>query len=177
MILSCNSCGKKFVVPDNAITEAGRLVQCSACGNKWKQFPVNQGQKINKKEPERKIAKKTSIKKPNINKPVKVKKKKSTKKRTVELYSPDYLIKKHGIRLNDTSVNKTGSQKKQTNIGFGFYNYLLTYSVIFIIILRTIYFTQGFITEIFPISEIYINYLFESLNNIKDIINNFFSKY
>ena len=64
------------------------------------------------------------------------------------------------LRLNDTSVNKTGSQKKQTNIGFGFYNYLLTYSVIFIIILRTIYFTQGFITEIFPISEIYINYLF-----------------
>ena len=58
MILSCNSCGKKFVVPDNAITEAGRLVQCSACGNKWKQFPVNQGQKINKKEPERKIQKK-----------------------------------------------------------------------------------------------------------------------
>ena len=40
MILSCNSCGKKFVVPDNAITEAGRLVQCSACGNKWKQFPI-----------------------------------------------------------------------------------------------------------------------------------------
>ena len=60
---------------------------------------VNQGQKINKKEPERKIAKKTSIKKPNINKPVKVKKKKSTKKRTVELYSPDYLIKKHGIKI------------------------------------------------------------------------------
>ena len=40
MILSCNSCGKKFVVPDNAITEAGRTVQCGACGNKWKQFPV-----------------------------------------------------------------------------------------------------------------------------------------
>ena len=45
MILSCNSCGKKFVVPDNAITEAGRLVQCSACGNKWKQFPVKIAEK------------------------------------------------------------------------------------------------------------------------------------
>ena len=45
MILSCNSCGKKFVVPDNAITEAGRLVQCSACGNKWKQFPVGIAEK------------------------------------------------------------------------------------------------------------------------------------
>ena len=40
MILSCNSCGKKFVVPDKAITENGRLVQCGSCGNKWKQFPI-----------------------------------------------------------------------------------------------------------------------------------------
>ena len=41
MILSCNSCGKKFVVPDGAITASGRMVQCGSCGNKWKQFPEN----------------------------------------------------------------------------------------------------------------------------------------
>ena len=46
MILSCNSCEKKFVVPDQAISVAGRLVQCSACGNKWKQFPVDNKKKI-----------------------------------------------------------------------------------------------------------------------------------
>ena len=40
MILECKSCQKKFVVPDNAIPAAGRLVQCSSCGNKWTQFPV-----------------------------------------------------------------------------------------------------------------------------------------
>ena len=39
MILTCNSCGKKFVVPDNAITASGRTVQCGSCGNKWRQFP------------------------------------------------------------------------------------------------------------------------------------------
>ena len=58
MILSCNSCGKKFVVPDNAITEAGRLVQCSACGNKWKQFPVEIAEK--KKVTSKPVAKKIS---------------------------------------------------------------------------------------------------------------------
>ena len=42
MILTCNSCGKKFVVPDSAITSSGRTVQCGSCGNKWKQFPVNE---------------------------------------------------------------------------------------------------------------------------------------
>ena len=40
MILNCNSCGKKFVVPDQAISSAGRIVQCGSCGNKWKQFPI-----------------------------------------------------------------------------------------------------------------------------------------
>ena len=42
MILNCNSCGKKFVVPDKAITASGRLVQCGSCGNKWKQFPIKE---------------------------------------------------------------------------------------------------------------------------------------
>ena len=40
MIIQCNSCQKSFVVPDNAITSSGRLVQCSECGNKWTQFPI-----------------------------------------------------------------------------------------------------------------------------------------
>ena len=51
MILSCNSCDKKFVVPDNAITAAGRLVQCSSCGNKWTQFPIKEKKKLKQKVP------------------------------------------------------------------------------------------------------------------------------
>ena len=45
MILTCNSCGKKFVVPDSAITASGRMVQCGSCGNKWRQFPVGEVKK------------------------------------------------------------------------------------------------------------------------------------
>jgi len=40
MLINCNSCQKKFIVPDNAITESGRLVQCGSCGKKWTQFPT-----------------------------------------------------------------------------------------------------------------------------------------
>ena len=40
MILNCNSCEKKFVVPDNVIKSEGRVVQCGSCGNKWEQFPL-----------------------------------------------------------------------------------------------------------------------------------------
>ena len=45
MILTCNSCGKKFVVPDSAITASGRMVQCGSCGNKWRQYPVGEVKK------------------------------------------------------------------------------------------------------------------------------------
>ena len=45
MILTCNSCGKKFVVPDSAITSSGRMVQCGSCGNKWRQFPTGEKNK------------------------------------------------------------------------------------------------------------------------------------
>ena len=40
MKIQCNSCNKTFLVPDNAITNLGRLVQCSSCGNKWTQYPI-----------------------------------------------------------------------------------------------------------------------------------------
>ena len=49
MIINCNSCDKKFVVPDSAISAAGRLVQCSSCGNKWKQFPISRVVKLKEK--------------------------------------------------------------------------------------------------------------------------------
>ena len=47
MILTCNSCNKKFVVPDSAITASGRMVQCGSCGNKWKQFPLGKDKNSN----------------------------------------------------------------------------------------------------------------------------------
>ena len=94
MILSCNSCEKKFVVPDNAISASGRLVQCSSCGNKWTQFPVDK--KVKGKE------KVTKIKSPpkKIQSPAKAFKRKVRKKTGPDLYSPEYLAKKHGIKID-----------------------------------------------------------------------------
>ena len=40
MLINCNSCLKKFTVPDSAIRETGRLLQCGSCGNKWTQYPI-----------------------------------------------------------------------------------------------------------------------------------------
>jgi len=168
MILSCNSCEKKFVVPDNAISATGRLVQCSSCGNKWTQFPIG-----NKTKPKEKISKIKSTPK-KIQSPTKTKIK---KKDGPDLYSPEYLAKKHGIKIDSKPALKSKTTQNKTKTSFGFYNFVIVSAVIVILILRLLYFTQEIIIEKLPISEIYIDYLFESIANIKDIIQNFFSSY
>jgi predicted Zn finger-like uncharacterized protein len=170
MILTCNSCGKKFVVPDNAITASGRTVQCGSCGNKWKQFPSQNF----KKETiiDKKIS--SSIKKsvPKITKP---KTKKVKKPREINLYSPEYLKKKHGISLNN--VEKNRKQIIDKKVSFGFYNSLLLLIVLIIIVSRGLYFFQDFITQNLPFTEFYLNYFFESIRNMFEIFKNLISSY
>ena len=150
MILTCNSCGKKFVVPDNAITASGRTVQCGSCGNKWKQFPPQNLKK------ETIIDKKTSpVVKKSITKIPKPKSKKVKKPREIDLYSPEYLKKKHGISLNNLETNK--KQITDKKVSFGFYNSLLLFLVIIISISRGLYFFQDFITQNLPFTEFYLN--------------------
>ena len=117
MIINCNSCEKKFVVPDKAITSEGRVVQCGSCGNKWRQYPKNE-EKITpiKKRENKKIPKISQTKIP------KPKKKLSKKKREIDLYSPEYLAKKHGINLNETNYKSKPVAKDK--VFFGFYGSL-----------------------------------------------------
>ena len=167
MILNCNSCEKKFVVPDQAITANGRSVQCGSCGNKWKQFPIK-SEKSNI-DPANKI----SIKKvQNLHKANKPKKKKVKKTRKINLYSPEYLAKKHGISLDSVKIDENNKSDKK--VTFGFYNSFILFVVIVIFLSRGLYFAQDFIVEKIPISEFYISYFFENIRNIFEIIKNLF---
>ena len=174
MILTCNSCGKKFVVPDSAITASGRTVQCGSCGNKWKQFPINE---INKSEPinnTKKIAPKPKQAQPKIQKAKKAKKTSVRKSREIDLYSPEYLAKKHGIKLGGEEVKKTLSNEK---ISLGFYNSLLLFVVIVIVLSRGLYFFEDFVVQKLPFTEFYIDYFFESIRNLFEIWKNLISNY
>jgi predicted Zn finger-like uncharacterized protein len=170
MILSCNSCEKKFVVPDQAITATGRTVQCGSCGNKWKQFPI--------KSKESKIALEKKIrvnKTSSLSKAQNPKKKKIKKTREIDLYSPEYLAKKHGITLYDNSSNK--KIKSIEKVTFGFYSSLILFIVIVITFSKSLHFFQDFIVQKLPFTEFYINYFFESIKNIFEIIKNLISDY
>jgi predicted Zn finger-like uncharacterized protein len=165
MILNCNSCEKKFVVPDNVIKSEGRVVQCGSCGNKWKQFPLI-NQRINLIET-KKFKNRTS---PQVKK-TKIKRVKKT--RDIDLYSPEYLEKKHGISLDKAETNK----KTISNniVSFGFYNYLLLLVVIFITLAKSLHFFQDFIVQKIPYTKFYLDYFFESMRNIFEIWNNLIS--
>ena len=173
MILTCNSCGKKFVVPDSAITAAGRTVQCGSCGNKWKQFPVKEIKQSKLVSSDKKIVSKPGKIQPKIQKPKKINKIKR-KPREINLYSPEYLAKKHGIKLNSVETKKTSSKLKVT---FGFYNTLLLFLLLIIVLSRGLYFFQDFVVQKLPFTEFYIDYFFESIKNIFEIWKNLIFSY
>src|SRR5210317_320065 len=117
MLINCNSCQKKFVVPDSAITENGRLLQCGSCGNKWTQYPI-------KEKPAEPIKKEKTISKINKgeNKIVPAKKTVKKKKRQIIFYLKEYYEKKNGLdNKDDSSVKKNQKKHKNENYGLGFY--------------------------------------------------------
>ncbi len=175
MIITCNCGLKKFSLPDNSIPAAGRMVQCGSCGLKWKQFPVNE---INKTEPIsniEKIASKPKQVQPKIQKTKKIKKTSVRKPREIDLYSPEYLAKKHGINLNETSYKPKPVAKNK--VSFGFYSSLIILLVFVISFSRILYFFQDFIIIKLPFTEIYLKYFFESIRNLFEIWKSLISNY
>ena len=175
MILTCNSCGKKFVVPDSAITASGRMVQCGSCGNKWKQFPLGEVEKTQSIARPKKVVPRSQPVQQKIQRPKKVKKTAPKKTREISLYSPEYLAKKHGIKIGDVKPEQISNRNKKDKVYFGFYNSLILFIFLIISISRILYFAQDFIVTIFPISEFYLNYFFESIRNIFEIWKNLIS--
>ena len=169
MILSCNSCGKKFVVPDSAITASGRMVQCGSCGNKWKQFPVGEVKKNQSNSRPQKVVSKPKPVQQNTLKSKRVKKITPKKTREISLYSPEYLAKKHGIKIEDSQPVKKNIKKEKEKVSFGFYNSLIVFVFFVIALSRILYFSQEFIVSNIPASEYYLDYFFESIRNIFEI--------
>tara|TARA_Y100001958_G_C20959646_1_gene358941 strand:+ start:42 stop:572 length:531 start_codon:yes stop_codon:yes gene_type:complete len=176
MIITCNSCEKKFVIPDNAITASGRTVQCGSCGNKWKQFPINETKKTKPLSNVKKIVSKPKQVQPKIQKSKKVKKNIIRKPREISLYSPEYLAKKHGIKLNNNDTSKKSLTDKN-KVSFGFYNSLLLFLLIIIILSRGLYFSQEFVVQKLPFTKFYIDYFFESIRNLFEIWKSLISNY
>jgi len=175
MIIECNACEKKFNVPDSAIMSSGRLVQCSSCGNKWTQYPTKTKKNINPAF----LPKKTQAKKP------------SKKKGGAEPYSKEYMKQKWGTSIQNYALDKGLSKKikktppqqkvqKQKSIkklekpGFGFFNYLITISVFSLFFIGILNFERSRLSRKFPFLEPYIDHFFETIENFKIFILDFY---
>ena len=128
MLVNCNSCEKKFNVPDEAITATGRLLQCGSCGYKWTQYPSNQTSTI--KEKSKKEIPSTKIPKIKETKQIrKISTSRKKEKRKISLYSEEYLKKKHGLIID----NKINSRNLKTNKIYSksnFFKYLINTSIL-----------------------------------------------
>ncbi len=177
MIITCNCGEKKFTLPDNSIPLSGRLVQCGFCGLKWKQFPVGEVKNPQTISQPQKIVSKPQPVQQKIQKPKKVKKTTPKKPREISLYSPEYLAKKHGIKINDVQPEKKISKQEKGKVSFGFYNSLIVFIFFVVAFSRILYFSQSFIINYFPITEFYLKYFFESIRNIFEIWKNLVTNY
>ena len=74
------------------------------------------------------------------------------KPREISLYSPEYLAKKHGIKINDTKPVKVTNKIEKEKISFGFYNSLIVFIFLVIAFSRILYFSQNF-PELFRKSD------------------------
>ena len=172
MIIECTACSKRFSVPDSAIKTEGRLVQCSSCGNKWTQYPIN-------------LKKPTTT--PIIQNVQKASKRKTNIKKTPIPYSKEYMQQKWGSsiksdvfnkELNKKNTKKTKNNKKSIKkmekISFGFFNYIITLGVLITFFIGILSFERSRLARKFPFLEPYINNFFETLENFKIFILNFY---
>ena len=173
MIITCTECKKQFVVPDRAIPAEGRIVQCSSCSNEWKQFPLEKSKVVNKT---------TSF---SVKKTPSTKKRKTTKKINAPVpYSKEYMKQKWGTTVQNYAVEKGLSKKTKqlkkpkkpksvqeiSKPGFGFFNYIITFSILFTFFIGILNFERGRIARKFPFLEPYIDHFFESLEIFKIFI-------
>ena len=79
------------------------------------------------------------------------------------LEAKEYLKKKHGLTIKDTSDFQDNNKKEHRN-NFGFYGYLLTTSIFIITLFGILHLSEDIIVTNFPDIEPYINILYEALD-------------
>ena len=65
------------------------------------------------------------------------------------MYSPEYLAKKHGIKIDGSQPVKEISKKEKVKISLGFFNSLIIFIIFIIVSSRILYFSQDFISKSF----------------------------
>ena len=194
MIIQCKSCQKKFLVPANAIPKEGMEVQCGICSNTWFQEPEIKKKAKPKLKSEKITQEKIAtakITQEKIETASDGKKYKFLGKqwalvlpsgkagRLAKNEISKELDEKIGRSIDPSieSMSIATSEKDEKNQGIGF---LTSIFIILIGVIFTIGVLETFKNELvvyWPELEFYLEYVYETLRNIRTISRDLFYSY
>ena len=176
MIIHCQKCDKKFEILDSLIPDKGRLVECGFCKHQWNQSKekiedlYSSKEETNEQLQDDELSVRTTVKDETIENDV-----------SIDVQNIDTSIEDESSaneQVKRKLVDKNLKNKKIiNNKKVGFFSYLIIFlitSTAFIILLDTF---QYQLSSIFPQLEIYLGYIYETLNNILILINDLFKSY
>ena len=184
MIIQCKSCEKKFLVPENAIPREGMEVQCGVCSNTWFQKPEIKNKTKTKFKSEK-------ITQEKIETASDGKKYKFLGKQWALVLSSGKigrlaksdiakeLNQKIGKSIDPSmeSMSVAESEKDEKDQGIGF---LTAIFIILIGAISAIGVLETFKNELivyWPELEFYLEYVYETLENIRIIFRDLFYSY
>ena len=88
--------------------------------------------------------------------------------------------KKHGIKINENlekSKSRFKSNKPSSTSALGFYSYFLIFIVLILAFFGILNLTKEIIISNIPITENYINYFYENLDNFLILFKDLFNLY
>ena len=184
MIIQCKSCQKKFLVSANAIPKEGMEVQCGVCSNTWFQKPEIKKKAKPKFKSEKitqeKIETASDGKKYTfLGKQWAVVLPSGKAGRLAKSHIKEELDEKIGRSIDPSieSMNIATSEKDEKNQGIGF---LTSIFIILIGAISTIGILETFKNELvvyWPELEFYLEYVYETLMNIRTILRDLFYSY
>ncbi|WP_435167803.1 zinc-ribbon domain-containing protein [Candidatus Pelagibacter bacterium nBUS_28] len=162
MIISCNSCNKKFSIDPSLIPDEGRELQCGSCDHIWffkieeeKSIPLTLSKDLENKGVELKLSKNDE--------------KKVEDKKIVAAKKPE---KKEKKNIYITKSQETNLEKENKSTKFlSFLVVFIISSIALIILLDTL---KKPLINVFPDIEIILFTLFETLKDIKLFIKDLY---
>jgi predicted Zn finger-like uncharacterized protein len=155
MIITCPNCNKKFKIDNSLIPDEGRDLQCGSCNHVWLYKIKEENSKI------------LELKEEIDNNDIKTKVDKNNEE-IVENKNP---LTKIETELNNQKKEKNIEKQKETkiskNTGNKFFSYLIVFIISFVALIILLDTLKNPLIDVFPVLEIILFNLFETLQDIK----------
>ena len=157
MIITCPNCNKKFKIDSTLIPEDGRDLKCGSCDHVWlykvedmSSMPLTLNENVDKNEIE----------------PDKIEKKNDNEFKKDQLVSKKITNKEETTKKN-TEKQKSISKEENKYTGSKFFSYLIVFIISLIALVILLDTLKTPLINIFPVLEVILFNLFETLKDIK----------